>query len=259
MRPPLLFVHGAFSSASHFGPWSDYFRRAGYQVAAPSLPGREPSDPGALGDLDLASALAALRETAAALSGPPVIVGHGLGGLIAQHLAGAVDCAGLVLVASWPGFSALPRPRALLNSVPMLSAVTGGRSVTPDPEAVKALALNSLSVAERDEIAAEMVPESGLLIRSVLPLFSRVAAEATRAPVLVVSGAADRIVSDAATRRMAAHYRAEHAVIPGTGHWLIAGSLTGTVAATVLAWLERLQSGRLARPADSSFHGAGDV
>jgi pimeloyl-ACP methyl ester carboxylesterase len=259
MRSPLLFIHGAFSRASHFGPWADYFRRAGYRVIVPSLPGRDPPDNAALAELDLAAALAMLGEIVAGLDQPPVILGHGLGGLIAQHLAAAADRAGLVLVASWPGFSSLPRPRALLNSVPMLSGVTGGRSVQPDREAVRALALNALSVAERDEIAADMVPESGRLIRSVLPIFSRQTPEVIRSPVLVVSGAADRIVSDAASRRLAAFYGAEHIVVPGQGHWLIAGSLAESVAGAVLEWLERLHKGALVKPGDPSFRIAGDV
>lgn len=228
-------------------------------MIAPSLPGRDPPDEPALADLDLARALAALGEIVAGLDRPPVIVGHGLGGLIAQHLAATADCAGLVLVASWPGFSSLPKPRALLNGVPMLSAVAGGRSVRSDAEAVRVLALNALSVAERDEIAAEMVPESGRLVRSVLPIFSRQTPEAIRAPVLVVSGGADRIVSDVASRRLAAFYGAEHVIIPGQGHWLIAGSLAETVAGAVLAWLERLNAGALRRPGDPSFRIAGDV
>jgi pimeloyl-ACP methyl ester carboxylesterase len=259
MRSPILLIHGAFARAAHWGPWADHFRRAGYQALAPSLPGRDPHDEAQLAALDLPGALATLGEIVSGLAAPPVLIGHGLGGLIAQHLAASTECAGLVLVASWPGFSMLPRPRAILNSVPMLSGVTGGRSVSPDPEAVRALALTGLSVAERDEIAAEMVPESGRLLRSVLPLFGPAPVERCRAPVMVVSGGADRIVSDAASRRLAAFHGATHLAIPGQGHWLIAGSLSPRVAGVVGEWLELQVAKGATRPGDPSFRLVQDV
>jgi pimeloyl-ACP methyl ester carboxylesterase len=43
-RPPTLLVHGAFSKAGHFEPWSRYLAAAGDATTVPSLPGHDPSD-----------------------------------------------------------------------------------------------------------------------------------------------------------------------------------------------------------------------
>jgi pimeloyl-ACP methyl ester carboxylesterase len=39
MKPPILFIHGAFTRAQRWRPWLEFFRAAGYECFAPSLPG----------------------------------------------------------------------------------------------------------------------------------------------------------------------------------------------------------------------------
>ncbi len=94
---PILFLHGAFGGPEVWtrfvAPW---FAGRGRRVAAPRLTptgGR----PGRLRDY-----VAAARAAADALGGAPVVVGHSLGGFVAQHLAAERRLAGLVLVGS-PG------------------------------------------------------------------------------------------------------------------------------------------------------------
>ena len=65
-------------------------------------------------------------------------------------------------------------------------------------------------------------------------------AEAVRCPVLCVSGSRDRLIPKSAYRKLAPRYSADEIVIPGRGHWLLAGSLVPTVAKRVLAWIKGL-------------------
>jgi pimeloyl-ACP methyl ester carboxylesterase len=95
-RPPILLIHGAFSSAQHFAGWASFLSRARYECHAPSLPGHAPNDAALLASLDFGDYLAALRTEIGKLASPPVLIGHSIGGLLAQQLAASVPCRALV-------------------------------------------------------------------------------------------------------------------------------------------------------------------
>jgi esterase/lipase len=37
VRPPVLFIHGAFGNPDHFAEWNRFFSAAGYDCRAPAL------------------------------------------------------------------------------------------------------------------------------------------------------------------------------------------------------------------------------
>lgn len=259
MRPPILLVHGAFSSATHLAPLAEQFRSAGYVCKAPDLPGHGRGGDRTLGSVDFDDVLAALGETCVSFERPPVIIGHGLGGLLAQHLRATTDCAGIVLLASWSPDKFGLRARALLNGLPMLPGILGGRPVRCGRSVSATLALHDLSIGERADLIAEMGAESGRVLRASVLGRVEMPGTTARHHVLVVSGSADRIVRARVATDLARLYQAEHVVLPGQGHWLIAGSLAPTMASLIVDWLERLERGALAVPGDPSFRIATDV
>src|SRR3569833_3293725 len=97
---PVVMIHGAFC-----GPWSllclgEKFREAGHAVTSPCLrfhDGGKP--PAALGTTSLLDYVADLEEDIAALKTPPILVGHSMGGLLAQMLAARIKTRALVLLA----------------------------------------------------------------------------------------------------------------------------------------------------------------
>ena len=96
--PPILFLHGAFAGPDVWtrfvAPW---FANRGHRVAAPRLTGMVGGAPARLRDYVRRAA-----DAADGLDASPVVVGHSLGGLVAQHLAARRRVAGVVLVGS-PG------------------------------------------------------------------------------------------------------------------------------------------------------------
>lgn len=239
MRPPLLFVHGAFAQAAHFEPWLGYFREAGYRCTALSLPGHPPTDPKALKRLVLADYVEAVAKAVRGFDQPPVVVGHSMGGTLAMRAAAEQRIAGLVVIAA-PAPDGLPARLGVLRyALPLIPRILAGFPVTPPTDAVRALVTYELSAAEADEIIAAGGMESGRVLRRLALGGSGVSLSAIRCPTLCLGAGDDRVVPPSAAPRFARATGAELVVFAGHGHWLIAGSLIGTVAATVRDWLER--------------------
>src|SRR5690349_14398222 len=92
VRRPIVFIHGAFGSGSDFATWVDFFGRAGFACHAPSLPGHDPPDAATLRTLRIADYVASMQALAQNLPHTPILVGHSMGGLVAQHVAATVPC-----------------------------------------------------------------------------------------------------------------------------------------------------------------------
>src|SRR4051812_39438316 len=108
MQPTVLFIHGMFLTGKCWENWTTLFERRGFECVSPSWPLHqdEPSVlrttiPAGLGELGLAELIETFADTASTLPAKPVLVGHSIGGLIAQQLvarglATAAVCIGSV-------------------------------------------------------------------------------------------------------------------------------------------------------------------
>lgn len=89
--PTAVLVHGAFADASGWAGIIRELRGKGYRVVAPANPLR-----GITNDAN------AIRQAAAAIGGPVVLVGHSYGGaVITQAAQGLENLAGLVYIAAF--------------------------------------------------------------------------------------------------------------------------------------------------------------
>ncbi len=255
MRAPILFIHGTAGRPAHFEPWVRYFHAAGHECLAPALPGHAPDDPAALSRLTLDDYVAAVGEVLSRLSGPPVIVGYSIGGLVGQMLAATAECVGLVLLASPPPGFFRPQLPLLAEAPPYALSILRGQAFRPTPATLKALLLHDLSVAEQEELAGDFGHESGRVIRAIALGRVRVPAADVRCPVLVVNGTRDRVIALSVAAALVRRYGAELVLVPGRGHWLLADSLFGTIIPQVRAWIGRLPE----RAGLPSFQRAADL
>lgn len=238
MKPPILLIHGAFTRAKRWQPWLTYFRAAGYECVAPSLPAHDPPDRVRLAHLTFDDYVAAMISVQKSFKRPPIVVGHSMGGLIAQHVAAATQCAGLVLVSSAPPWRSRGTREAMPYAVPYVVPVIAGRPIRANRRAALNLVLHDLSPAEQIELAPIFAYESGKAYRTMIFGGAPMEKGAVKCPVLVVSGGADRLLKAKVAARLAAFYNAEHLIFPSFGHSLVADSLLATVASEVREWIE---------------------
>jgi len=251
MKQPVMMIHGAFC-----GPWSldglkEKFEAAGYGVTAPALRfhnGARP--PAALGTTGLADYAADLEAEIRALGAAPILVGHSMGGLLAQMLAARLDVTALILLAPSAPWGTPPTTLFEIGAAQALHLHPGYWNMVLEPSRDVALAhsLDKLPRHMRDEVFGRFVPESGRATFEImnwgldLNRASEVQADHVTAPLLFLTGSEDRINPPSTVERIAALYkdRATHEVLDGMGHWLIGELGWEGLALRSLEWLERL-------------------
>lgn len=236
-RLPILFLHGAFGGppiwTRFIAPW---FAGRGHAVAAPLLNGDGP-------DARLRDYVRRARDAADALGGAPIVVGHSLGGLVAQHLAAERRLAGAVLVSS-------PGPYGLAPSF--------GKLAIRNPDLLGALmmaqagagALLGTALARRT-LFTETTPEAW--IADVAPAHERASPRALidaatwdlpiwpfarTVPTLAILGDRDAFVPVADLWATALLYGAEIELVAGLAHGLPIDPAWKSLAWRINAWID---------------------
>ncbi|MEW1910437.1 alpha/beta fold hydrolase [Kitasatospora sp. NPDC085895] len=263
-RTPAVFIHGAWFHMSCWEGWAERLAARGFAVCVPGWPGEAGTaaqarrDPGALRDLGLDALTAHYERIVRSFGTPPVLIGHSVGGLIAQQLMGAGLGRAAVALAPVPVGGAVPaevrtRPWSLVRAGS--DRHQGFASLTPSQfRHTVANTVGEEEAAKLFERHAVPVPRRLLvdvgLDRGPLPVTVDTG-NATRGPLLLVSGQEDRIVADVSTRSVFKLYGDSTAVTglkqyADRGHSLVVDSGWPAVADHVLAWLAANGVGPLA-------------
>lgn len=240
-RARLLLVHGMWGGSWY---WTNYLRRfaeAGWEAWAVNLRGHHGSHPsvevGGVGVRDyVADVLACVAHI-----GDVVVVGHSLGGLVAQQVAAETQLRAAVFLASAaPRGIVVLRWPVLARLVRYAGPIFRGRPFLPSPADADALLFNNLAADLRRAAYARLVPESARAARELALGLVAVDAARVRCPTLVVGGRLDAMIPAAVQRRIAAKYGAEYREWPGHAHMpmLEAGWEAG--AGELLGWLAKV-------------------
>ena len=236
-RPPLLFIHGAFVTHEPFAAWMEFLAAAGWRSVAVSRRGRLGVGPEKAEGLTVADYVEDTRRAVEALGEAPILVGHSLGGLIAQKIAEMGLCRGMVLLAPAPPAMLTAQPVAIPAYLRMLPKILAGQPLVPACGVCSTIALNCVPEDQHPAIHARLIHESGKAYREMIFGAIKVDAGKVRCPALVVSGGKDRIISPALARQTAARYGAELKLYPEHGHWLIEERGWQAIAGDVGEWL----------------------
>lgn len=240
-RPPILLLHSVFGTPSLMATWVTELEAAGYEVHIPAMPGREPTDEAVLARTGIDEAFAVALAAYDAIGEPAVVVGHSMGGLLAQKIAAERTPRAVVTMASIPPGVLWFQLKPLPHLFRVLPKVLAGKPFLPSARTMREVPLSTLPAVEQDELVPRMVFDSGRMFRemSMGAASTRVDRRKVTCPVLCVSGGADRNVAPWISRRIAARYGAEHQVHPEAPHWIVADSLVGEVLPPILEWLDR--------------------
>ncbi len=251
-RVPVVMIHGAFCGPWAFEKFRMPFERRGYAVYVPTLRHHDEggNPPAALGTTSLTDFAADLTAFIASLDAPPVLVGHSMGGLLAQMLATRVPVRAAILLAPSAPWGVLPSTVFEIASAQamFLAGDFWNQTLKPSYWIAKQNSLDKLSSADRRAVFDRFVPESGLATFETMhwALDTRRAADVrardVTCPIFAISGAEDRINSPATVRRLAQRYRgrARFDELEGHSHWLLSEPGWEKIAERVLAWLDEV-------------------
>ena len=254
MSKTLLMIHGVGCGGDVWDRMKRDFVMAGWTCETPTLfPDLRTTDapPAGLADLTLSNyvdAAAAMAKDIAAKTGePPVVIGHSMGGLIAQKLteAGATR-AGIFLTPAQPTGCPVTDLRVLRTFWSILKVgqknVPGG-VFKVGPKGFRWGVLNAVPKERHDAIYADALFDSGRVYHDLANPDAIDESKVT-VPTLTIGAKKDRATVIKAVRKVGAKYA--KAKRPGDyieygnhAHWIVDEPGTEQVSADILEWLDR--------------------
>ena len=217
---PIMLLPELFATPRHLALVLGYLASIGWEVFVPNLRaafGQGSTPP--LEKLHFNDLAALAAEALDAIGRDAVVLGHGVGGLVAlelsahRHVKASVAYAPLV-----PGFRT-----PLAGGIGNRLATMWGRPIKPPRGRVLFELIADSDPFTRDGLINAMVPDSGALLTDVVTGAIEFAAADKAAPRLVVAGDSDIFAPLPQTKAFAKSIGAKPAVIAGRGHWLIGG------------------------------------
>ena len=253
-RKTLLMIHAAFGTSASFENFKSYFEARGWDCHAPDLPFHGPGsdDDPALATVSIRDYTDAMAEYAQGLEEAPVIIGHSLGGLIAQQLASRQLARAAILLSPNAPWGILPTSdaeRAVAKGL-MSAGPFWQSAMSLDFDLEANYALNAFPPEERKSVFATLQRESGQVIfemffwmfddaKATLVDFDNV-----RCPVLIANGTEDRVLSFSTAEAIAEQYEGRATVYrpKAHGHFLLMEPGWETVARHCERWLGEVLS-----------------
>jgi pimeloyl-ACP methyl ester carboxylesterase len=242
-----LFIHGACLGAwcwtDHF---LEFFALAGYHAVALNLRGHGGSSGRkSLSKLGIDDFVQDVASIAFGMPKAPVVIGHSMGGLIAQRFAARHASSGVVLLAPSPVKGMRPHGMALIRAHPwpfFLAILTRDMlKIYPDNRRVRHIMFSPDTPEEtvsrcRERLQKESwraCQEMNEPLGVPYPIASR---------MLVLGGEHDATVPPRAVLETAGAYQAPCHIFPGVGHNLMLEPNWREVAGYIEAWLHHGQS-----------------
>ena len=253
----VVLIHGLWMTPLSFEFWAHHFATQGLRVHAPAWPGMEREiralrrHPEEYAALDIRRIVDHYERIVLSLEEPPLIVGHGVGGLITQLLLdrGLGSCGVAIASAPIRGIWTLPytkmrlvtpqllRPRRRHRCLPLTAAQFHHAFMNTSPREQAAFIFHRYAVPGVRRVLLQVE------LANLNP-FSETSVNVrrnNRAPLLMIGAAQDQLAPPSLVQANARTYRdslatTEYREFPGRTHFIIAQSGWQEVADFALTW-----------------------
>lgn len=254
MSNTVVMLHGAFAGAWCFARWQTWFEARGWKALCLDLlhhgDRRTAESATALANTGLQDYADDVAERLAALPEKPILIGHSMGGLLAQILAARDLCRAAVLLTPAPAWGALPSSHREIGVALNLfnAGAFWSQALEPVYEIAREDSLKQFGEAEAREIFERCGPESGrALFEMIFWMFdvrraSYVNAVNVDCPLLVVGATDDLVISTGTARKTAEKYQhlSTYLEFEGFGHMLLLEPGWEQIAEACLQWIGEL-------------------
>ncbi len=218
----IVLIPGLWLTALSWESWVKHYSDKGYCVVARSWPGMEGDieqlrgDPSSFASLGMEDVVNHYEQIIRELETPPIIIGHGFGGLVTQILLDRGWGAAGVAIASAPVKGIVRLPLSMLKlAFSALGNSLSNKAASLTAQQFRRAFTNSLTESESlDAFNRYTVPAPNrVLLQTVFANFSPHSATTvnfrndTRAPLLLVAGGKDRVVPSSVVRANFEFYR----------------------------------------------------
>lgn len=245
-RPPLLLIHGAYCGAwvwrHYFIP---YFESQGWHGVAVSLRGHGQSE--GFTTLDLFGVndfVDDAEQVLHSMERPPIVIGHSMGGLIAQVLSARREVAGQILLVSVPPHGLAAAAQHMWYQDPSLLSqlgvvlTLGGWSINPNKVSDSLFSKDTPMTIRNQYLSLFQRESSRSAFEIMIPQI--LSAPTPLPPTLVMGGDNDPFIPVHEIEATARFWGSEAHIIPGLPHAMMLDVHWEVAAKPIVEWLNAL-------------------
>jgi pimeloyl-ACP methyl ester carboxylesterase len=252
----IVFIHGMYMTPLCWEEWIHHFEAKGFRCLAPAWPGREGAvrdlrtdhpDPH-LGRITLGAVVEQYTRVIHELDETPILIGHSMGGLVAQLLRQRENVAAVIAIDSAPPPGVFSTKWSFIRSNwPHINPfVRKSLPIQMTLDQFRYTFVHTLPPEEQRAVFERyVVPESRRVPAASLTPAARIDYARTGSPLLFVAGSEDRIIPSSLNKSNYLKYRHAGTTVSfkefaGRTHYIIGQEKWEEIADFVESWLREV-------------------